>query len=215
MTVGSAELHHFGCHEGSISIVLVKHILIGLQVEGAMIEEAHHLVALADEHVIGREAEMIDALLVELADEFEQVADGTVEEILLCHNGRILVEHLSDGKEMSHLDGQCEEPFVTLIGREVKLMAVGNLLRGLSLVLHSLGEHQVISQLIMKLDEVGESSVDQTLVEVAVRSTDTGGLTRVSCLYQLFEIHLFITIYLFTINDFDTASRKIAAKVNK
>ena len=132
---------------------------------------------------------MIDALLVEIADEVEQFADSAVEEILLCHDGRILVEHLSDGEEMTHLDSQCEKTFATLVGSEVKLMTVGDLLRGLSLVLNAFGKHQAISQLIVKLDEIGETSVDQTLAEVAVRGTDAGGLPCVSCLYQLFKIH--------------------------
>ena len=156
-----------------------------------MIEEAHHLVAFTDKHVVGRKAEMIDALLVELADEGEQFADGAVEEILLCHHSGILVEQLSNSEEMSHLDSNGEESFtvVTLVGRKVKLMAVRDLLRGLSLFLNTLGEHQVVGQFIVKLDEVGESSVNQTLVEVAVRRTDTSGLASVSCLYQLFKIH--------------------------
>ena len=68
-------------------------------------------------------------------------------------------------------------------------MTVGNLLCGLILFLHTFGKHKAVSQLVMKLDKVGETSVDQTLIKVPIRRADTGGLTRVPCFYQFFKIH--------------------------
>ena len=84
-----------------------------------MIEKTHHPVALADKHIVRRIAEMIDALLVEQDRKFKQFADSLFKEIILGHNGGIIIEHLSDSQEMPNLNSDSEETIITLIRCEV------------------------------------------------------------------------------------------------
>ena len=128
---------------------------------------------------------MLDTQTIQFCSYLHKIADSGVDEVILSHNGRIIIQQLLKTDIVAWLYGYGIHTVIitTLVGSEVKLILTLNRFQGITLTTYTLAEENVVRQLVMKLDKDTVLVVDDTFVEVSVRQTEFACLAFVTTLY--------------------------------
>ena len=119
-----------------------------------MTEQSYCVVHLTGQHIIWCKAYVEDVVAVKLLSQCTEITDGIVDEVLLCHNSGILVDKLFERDKVPHLYGDGIDAIVTLIGFEVQLVAIADIIHRSSFVPDEVAERDMVGYLVVELDKV-------------------------------------------------------------
>ena len=160
-----------------------------------MTEQSDGIIILANQNIRWGITDVIDTLIVQATGDVKEFPECRVQEIILRHNGRIVIHELFQRQIVAYLYCERIDTIVSFVGGEVQLCLMRDMVGSLTVSLHTTGECQLIGHLIMKLDEVGKLAVNQPFVEITIRDTRLDRLFRLTRFKHFFEVHRSVSLY--------------------
>ena len=119
-----------------------------------MTKQTNGIVGLTDKNIRGGEADMIDILVVKADGYVKDFLQHLLEELIAGHNGGIVVEQLPQRQIVANLNCNGIDGVITLVGCKMKLSFMLETGQEFTLMLHAVGEEDVVYQLIVKFHEI-------------------------------------------------------------